>query len=132
MAHDDTPETRAFADARQCRVTMGEHGKFCEIDKDENGRDYVVREFDPVVMAEVNESTGAILALTRLEFSDAYHRQGITEVHKCHDGFSDVNLTAELEKATFADMELHDIVRNYRYDAGSRTLVNKMGQNVRL
>ena len=123
MAHDDTPETRAFADARQCRVTMGENGKFCEIDKDENGRDYVVREFDPVVMAEVNESTGAILALTRLEFSDAYHRQGITEIHKCHEGCYEVNLTAELEKPAFADIETTDIVDNYRYDAATQTLV---------
>ena len=124
MAHYDTPETRAFADARRCRVTRGENGKFCEIDKDENGRDYVVREFDPVVMAEVNESTGAILALTRLEFSDAFHRQGLTTgCHECHEGCHDVNLTAELEKPAFADMELHDIVDNYKYDAATQTLV---------
>ena len=124
MAHYDTPETRAFSDARRCRVTRGENGKFCEIDKDENGRDYVVREFDPVVMAEVNESTGAILALTRLEFSDAFHRQGLTTgCHECHDGCSDVNLTAELEKPAFADMELHDIVDNYKYDSATQTLV---------
>ena len=124
MAHDDTPETRAFSDARRCQVIRGENGKFCEIDKDENGRDYVVREFDPVVMAEVNEVTGAILALTRLEFSDAYHRQGLTAgCHECHEGCHDVNLTAELEKAAFADMELHDIVKNYKYDSATQTLV---------
>ena len=122
MPHD-TRETRAFSDARKCRVIRGPSGKFCELDTDETGEPYIVREFDPVVMAEVDQSTGAILALTRLEFSDAYHRQGITEIHKCHDGCHDVNLTAELEKAAFVDMELHDIVDNYRYDPATQTLI---------
>ena len=131
MPHD-TVETRAFNDARQCRVIRGPSGKFCEIDTDESGDPYIVREFDPVAMAEVNDRTGAILFLTRLEFSDAYHRQGITEVHKCRDGCSDVNVTAELAKAAFADMELHHILDNYKYDASTKTLVVKMVQNVRL
>ena len=124
MAHDDTPETRAFADARRCQVIKGPSGKFCEIDIDETGEPYIVREFDPVVLAEVNDLTGAILALTRLEFSDAFHRQGLTDgCHLCHEGCHDVNLTSELEKPAFADMELHDIVDNYKYDAATQTLV---------
>ena len=124
MAHYDTPETRAFSDARKCQVIKGPSGKFCEIDIDEIGEPYIVREFDPVVMAEVNESTGAILALTRLEFSDAFHRQGLTTgCHECHEGCHDINLTSELEKPAFADMELHDIVDNYKYDSATQTLV---------
>jgi hypothetical protein len=132
MPDNDTPETRAFSDSRRCPVIRGPSGKFCEIDLDETGEAFIVREFDPVVMAEVNDRTGAILSLTRLEFSDAYHRQGITEVHKCHDGCSDVNVTAELAKAAFADMELHHILDNYKYDASTKTLVYKMGGSVRL
>ena len=124
MAHNDTPETRAFNDARRCRVIRGPDGKFCELDTNESGELCIVRTFDPVVMAEVDELTGAIISLTRLEFSDAYHRQGLNDgIHLCHDGCHDVNLTAELEKAAFADMELHDIVGNYKYDSATQTLV---------
>lgn len=122
---EPTPEKQVFIDARRCRVVKGENGKYCELDIDETGLPYVVREFEPVVVAEVNESTGAILALTRLNFSDAYHRQGITEIHKCHDGCHDVNLTAELAKPAFTDIETTDIVDNYRYDSKTRTLMIK-------
>jgi hypothetical protein len=123
MATNDTPEARAFSEARRLRVIKGANGKFCELDADETGHPYVVREFEPVVMAEVNEATGVILSLTRLEFSDAYHRQGITEVHKCRDGCHDVNLTTELDKPRFARMELHEIVDGYKFDARTETLV---------
>ena len=120
---ENTPEKQAFIDARRCKVIKGANGKYCEIDTDETGQFYVVREFEPVVMAEVNQSTGAILALTRLKFSEAFHRQGVTEIHKCHDGCYEVNLTAELEKPAFADIETTDIVDNYRYDSATQTLV---------
>ena len=123
MTPNDTEETRAFSYARRLRVIRGPSGKFCELDTDKAGEPYIVREFDPVVMGEVDESTGAILALTRLEFSDAFHRQGITEVHRCREGCQEVNLTAELEKPRFAEMALHDVIDNYKYDAISRVLV---------
>jgi hypothetical protein len=133
MPHEDTPEKKAFRDARRCQVVRGPSGKFCELDLDDTGEVVIVREFDPVVMAEVNDQTGAILALTRLEFSDAFHRQGLTDgCHECHAGCHDVNLTVELEKPAFANMALHDIIDNYKYDASTNTLVDKMVQNVRL
>ena len=87
-------------------------GLFKEVDNEGE----VLRVFQPVFCAVVEEATGSIRALTHLKFSEAYHLEG-KPVHKCPEGCKEVDLTTVLgdnRAPRFVGLSLNDIVDRYR------------------